>query len=102
MDHQAVRLTPTPVSSNWQPTTEVSCYNWLVIDTSFDFGSEPGRDPDTHSPTLRRYHRLLWSKPLPGGAMFDLVEIGRKGNYHVQHDSELGTSSSRATQLPTV
>jgi hypothetical protein len=61
-----------------------------VIDTSFNFGSEPGRDPDTHSPTLRRYHQLLWSKPLPGGAMFDLVEMGRKGNYYLQHDSELG------------
>jgi hypothetical protein len=61
-----------------------------VIDTSFNFGSEPGRDPDTHSPTLRRYHRLLWSKPLPSGAVFDLVEAGRKGNYHLEHRSDLG------------
>lgn len=59
-----------------------------MIDTAFNFGSEPGRDPDTHSPTLRRYHQLLWSKPLPSGAMFDLVEAGRKGNYHLQHQSE--------------
>ncbi len=44
------------------------------IDTSFDMRSDAnGRDPDSHSPTLRRYHQLLWSKPLPNGAMFDLV-----------------------------
>lgn len=46
------------------------------IDTTFNFHSDtpPGKDPDTRSPTLRRYHRLLWSKPLPNGARFDLVE----------------------------
>jgi integrase len=40
-----------------------------MIDTTFDFRSDtpPGLDPDTYSPTLRRYHRLLWSKPLPSG-----------------------------------
>lgn len=44
-----------------------------MIDTTFDFRTDAGgRDPDTHSPTLRRYHQLLWSKPLPGGALFDL------------------------------
>jgi hypothetical protein len=37
-----------------------------LIDTSFDFRIDSaGRDPDKYSPTLRRYHRLLWSKPLP-------------------------------------
>jgi len=29
-------------------------------------------DPDAWSPTLRRYHQLLWSKPLPNGAPFEL------------------------------
>ena len=44
-----------------------------VIDTTFDVRSDAGgRDPDSHSKTLRRYHQLLWSKPLPSGAMFDL------------------------------
>lgn len=38
----------------------------MNIDTAFDFRTDtpPGRDPDSHSPTLRRYHQLLWSKPL--------------------------------------
>jgi len=46
------------------------------IDVSFDFRSDtpPGRDPDKYSPTLRRYHKLLWSKPLPNGAIFELVD----------------------------
>ncbi len=44
------------------------------IDITFDFRSDtpPGRDPDARSRTLRRYHQLLWSKPLPSGARFDL------------------------------
>ena len=48
----------------------------MLIDTSFDFRDDtpPGRDPDSHSPTLRTYHRILWSKPLPDGSPFDLVE----------------------------
>jgi hypothetical protein len=45
-----------------------------AIDVTFDFRSDtpPGRDPDAFSPTLRRYHQLLWSKPLPSGALFEL------------------------------
>lgn len=60
------------------------------IDVTFDFRSDTpaGRDPDRYSPTLRRYHRLLWSKPLPGGAQFDLA-YGPSGRY-LQHRSELG------------
>ena len=33
---------------------------------------ESGKDPDVCSPTLRQYHKLLWSKALPGGRPFDL------------------------------
>ena len=45
-----------------------------VIDMGFDFREDtpPGKDPDTWSPTLRRYHRLLWGKPLPDGTEFEL------------------------------
>lgn len=41
-------------------------------DVAFDFLSDTpkGKDPDAPSLTLRRYHRLLWSKPLPGGGRF--------------------------------
>ena len=61
-----------------------------MIDTSFDLRSDASGDADTYSPTMRRYHRLLWSKPLPGGARFDLEEAGRKGSYYLRHRSELG------------
>jgi Family of unknown function (DUF6994) len=60
-----------------------------VIDTTFDFRSDtpPGLDPDTYSPTLRRYHQLLWSKPLPGGVPF-VLDITTPRYLH--HLSELG------------
>jgi hypothetical protein len=60
------------------------------IDIAFDFRSDtpPGKDPDARSPTLRRYHKLLWSKPLPNGVMFDLDDTTR-GEY-LHHKSELG------------
>ena len=62
----------------------------MIIDTAFDFRSDsPNGDPDKYSPTLHRYHQLLWSKPLPSGAPFTL-EDGRPGNYLV-HRSDLGT-----------
>lgn len=71
------------------------------IDVRFDFRSDtpPGRDPDSHSPTLRTYHRLLWSKPLPSGEIFDLSETRPKCYLH--HRSGLGEfflSSDRITQ----
>ncbi len=38
----------------------------MVIDTTIDVRTDAqGKDPDQSSPTLRRYHQLLWSKPLP-------------------------------------
>lgn len=60
------------------------------IDIEFDFRTDtpPGKDPDARSPTLRRYHKLLWSKPLPNGGMFDLDDTTR-GEY-LHHKSELG------------
>jgi hypothetical protein len=60
-----------------------------TIDPGFDFRSDtpPGKDPDSHSPTLRRYHQTLWGKPLPGGAPFDL-DITTPPYLH--HRSELG------------
>jgi hypothetical protein len=60
------------------------------IDITFDFRSDTplGKDPDARSPTLRRYHKLLWSKPLPSGAMFDLVDTTPGAYLH--HRSLLG------------
>jgi hypothetical protein len=60
-----------------------------VVDTSFDFRSDAGgRDPDQNSPTLRRYHRLLWSRELPGGAVFELDDHTHDGYLH--HKSDVG------------
>ena len=60
------------------------------IDITFDFRTDtpPGKDPDAYSPTLLRYHKLLWSKPLPSGVMFDLDDA-KRGDY-LYHKSELG------------
>jgi hypothetical protein len=61
-----------------------------AIDITFDFRSDtpPGGDPDARSPTLRRYHQLLWSKPLPSGAPFELDVTTPLVYLH--HLSELG------------
>jgi Family of unknown function (DUF6994) len=64
----------------------------MLIDTSFDFRTDTppgkGKDPDKDSPTLRRYHKLLWSKALPDGALFDLNDA--KPRVYLHHHSELG------------
>ena len=61
----------------------------MFIDTSFDFRADlHGKDPDAHSPTLRRYHRFLWSKPLPSGRPFDLSDTDP--HVYLYHHSELG------------
>lgn len=61
-----------------------------LIDTTFDFRTDtrPGKDPDWESATLRGYHRVLWGRPLPSGASFELAD-GRPNGYLV-HRSELG------------
>jgi hypothetical protein len=58
------------------------------IDITFDFrtDSPAGKDPDAYSKTLRRYHKLLWSKRLPGGAYFELTSRGK----YFYHRSEIG------------
>jgi uncharacterized protein DUF6994 len=66
-----------------------------LIDVTFDFRSDtpgygllPRADPDASSPTLRTYHRLLWSKPLPGGGPF-MLDVTTPGVY-LHHLSALG------------
>jgi hypothetical protein len=64
------------------------------IDVTFDFRSDtvgyPKRDPDVCSPTLRRYHKRLWSKRLPSGVLFALDDTT---HHYLLHQSELGTFS---------
>lgn len=61
----------------------------MKIDTNFNFYSDSnGGDPDSTSPTLRKYHMRLWSKPLPNGNFLELSDT-KKGAY-LYHESELG------------
>ena len=61
----------------------------MAIDITFNvFSDTPeGKDPDSHSPTLRMYHQILWSKHLPNGVKFDL-DLKTPSLLH--HKSELG------------
>lgn len=61
-----------------------------MIDITFDFRSDtpPGRDPDALSPTLRNYHKFLWSKALPNGTVFDLSDA--TPGVYLHHRSQLG------------
>jgi hypothetical protein len=60
-----------------------------MIDTKFNFYSDArGGDPDSTSPTLRKYHKILWSKPLPNGKTFNLCD--NKNGVYLYHKSELG------------
>ena len=61
-----------------------------MIDITIDVYSDtpPGGDPDQKSATLRRYHALLWSKPLPDGRPF-MLSTETRGAY-LHHSSDLG------------
>ena len=63
------------------------------INVNFDFYSDTpaGKDPDSFSPTLRRYHKLLWSKHVPNGSYFDLTDT--KPKVYLRHQSSLGDFS---------
>ncbi|WP_251856042.1 hypothetical protein [Herbiconiux sp. L3-i23] len=61
------------------------------VDVTIDFQDDAGRrDPDSYSPLLQKYHQRLWSKPLPGGAPFELTaaKVGRA--FVLRHESDLG------------
>ena len=59
------------------------------IDTNFNVYTDAGGgDPDSTSPTLRKYHKALWSKRLPNGKKFELHD--NKSDAYLYHNSELG------------
>ena len=59
------------------------------INISFDTRTDAkGKDPDSASSTLKKYHKLLWSKALSDGRMFNLEYAHEKGYLH--HISNLG------------
>ena len=53
----------------------------VMISTKFNvFSDTPvGKDPDSCSPTLKQYHKLLWTKPLPNG---DKLELNDNKEYN--------------------
>ena len=66
-----------------------------IIDINFDVESDTpkGKDPDQHSPTLRKFHKILWSKKLPNGDLFELDESIPRKLYHNSHLGEFILSS---------
>ena len=61
----------------------------MTIDINFNvYTDSNGGDPDLKSPTLRGYHRMLWSKELPNGTKFELSDRGSRS--YLTHSSHLG------------
>lgn len=76
-----------------------------TIDVNFDFtedtpyywdnfkSGDACKDPDSWSPTLRKYQQLLYSKKLPNGEMFEL-QIGNTQEYYLYwKDFRFGSDS---------
>jgi hypothetical protein len=61
----------------------------LIIDTNFKtYTDANGGDPDSTSPTLKSYHKILWDKTLPNGTKFELTD--KKSGTYLYHNSEHG------------
>lgn len=62
------------------------------IDVTFDVRNDtpPDQDPDSLSPTLRVYHKILWGRTLPNGRPFQLDASGPVRTRYLYHRSELG------------
>lgn len=62
------------------------------INICFDVRTDSnGKDPDCASATLKSYHQLLWSKPLPNGQLMNLTT--GKGFYLKWNDLYFGSDS---------
>lgn len=61
----------------------------MIVDTTFNVYSDArGGDPDSTSPTLRAYHKILWNKSLPNGNIFELTD--KKSGTYLYHHSGFG------------
>ena len=61
----------------------------MTVDITFNVYSDArGGDPDLASPTLRSFHKILWSKPLPNGQTFELTN--KQNGAYLYHKSEVG------------
>jgi len=72
----------------------------INFNINFDFYSDTPqkKDPDSHSPTLRKYHKILWSKPLPNGQLFEIIDT-KPGTYlyHLSKNGEFYLGSDAIT-----
>jgi len=68
----------------------------MIFDVDYDHRLDSnGKDPDTHSPTLKLQNQLLWTKPLPNGVLFDLqpepgkylIYKSHLGSFHLSSDT---------------
>lgn len=76
------------------PSTSIS---FRGIDTTRDFTvGLNGKDPDAYSADLRNHHKLLWSKVLPNGKLFYLLEAPQNRLVHKSETGEFVLSSDRA------
>ena len=61
----------------------------IEIDVTYDVRKDSsGKDPDSHSKILKMYHKYLWSKKLPNGKDFFLVDS--VDGWYLDHNSDLG------------
>ena len=59
------------------------------VDTDYDFRTDANHgDVDKYSATLRKYHKILWSKPLPDGNMFTLDDSIKNCYLYYKTDSQ--------------
>jgi hypothetical protein len=69
----------------------------MKLDTTYNFQAETEPyDADRYSSILQDYHRILWSKPLPNGNVFELEKISQNRLYHKSDLGEFYLSSDRA------
>jgi hypothetical protein len=83
----------------------------MDFDVNFDHRLDSkGEDPDTHSPTLKYQHQLLWSKPLPDGTVFQLEQEDGKylkheshhGLFHISSDTISHSLRKQVKMLPLI
>lgn len=84
----------------------------MIIDTTFDFSTDSGgKDVDSHSKTLKQYHKILWSKKLPSGEILHLkdndskrylVINGADVDHYLSSDSIANTFRHRRGKISSV
>ena len=74
----------------------------MTLDTTYDFWQScpRGGDPDSRCHALRKYHQVLWGRPLPDGRMISLVDIYPDGYLELQVDG-LSLKLTSDSVIPT-